>query len=92
MQAAIVDWSNMFRTRLTFCLLLNVSLWAFRKLADSLQSSSYINLRSEQAMYPGLDSITSSLMLSENEGKTNFFAFNMLFRIFLIKWTLSKKR
>ena len=78
MQAAIVDWSNMFRARLTFCLLLNgcndlnVSLWAFRKLADSLQSSSYNNLRSDQAMYPGLDSITSSLMLNENEEKTNF--------------------
>ena len=75
MQAGIVDWSNTFRAKLTFCWLLNgcndlnVSLWAFRKLADSLQSLSYINLRSDQAMYPGLDSITSSLMLNENEEK-----------------------
>ena len=61
------------------------SLWAFRKLADSLLSSSYINFRSDQAMYLGLDSITSSLMLNENEEKNNFFVFNMLFRIFLIK-------
>ena len=61
------------------------SLWAFRKLADSLLSSSYINFRSDQAMYLGLDSITSSLMLNENEEKNNFFVFNMLFRIFLIE-------
>ena len=73
MQAAIVDRSNMFRARLTFCLLLNgcndlnVSVWAFRKLADSLQSSSYINLGSDQAIE--LDLITSLLMLNENEGK-----------------------
>ena len=78
----------MFRARLTFCLLfygcndLNVSLWAFRKLADSLQYSSYIKLRSDQAMYPGLDSITSSLMLNENEEKTISLHLTRCFKYF----------